>query len=239
MGANLYACRDMLANLWVRGAGLQCCFSHERIDLLVPAYYGSIGPDSIFDPSLLSVIVMQIKSKHDGDLSAELAISPLGVDRDLDEPLPYLAILMELGCEQSFKGSKKKIKYMASGTLAAGEFRERCKAWNTAEQVLLNNTEKAAINGLKKKVYDARLYADSYNRYSISVRGASPEVYGILHSANIVKEFGTLLNVVRPSSDVEKRTTMHMRPSERMSRGSPHTDWMWKIGLSGKLWKPM
>ena len=233
MAANLYACRDMLANLWVCGAGLQCCFSQERIDLLFPAYHGPI------DPSLLSVIVIQIKFKHDGDLNAELAISPLGGDRDLDEPLPYLAILMELGCEQSFKGSKKKIKYMASGELAAGEFRERCRARNTAEQVLLNNTEKAAINRLKKKVYDARLYADSYNRYSISVRGASPEVYGILHSANIVREFRTLLNVVMPSSDAEKRTTMYMRPSERMSRGSSHTDWMWKIGLSGKLWKPM
>ena len=44
---------------------------------------------------------------------------------------------------------------MASEELAAGEFRERCKAWNTAEQVLLNNTEKAAINGLKKKVNHA------------------------------------------------------------------------------------
>ena len=96
MVANLYACRDMLANLWVRGAGLQCCFSQERIDLLVPAYHGPIGPDSIFDPSLLSVIVVQIKFKHDGDLNAELAISALGGDRDLDEPLPYLAIVMEL-----------------------------------------------------------------------------------------------------------------------------------------------
>ena len=113
---------------------------------------------------------------------------------------------------------------MASEELAAGEFRERCRARNTAEQVHLNNMDKAAINGLKKKVYDARLYADSYNRYSISVRGASPEVYGILHSANIVREFRTLLNVVMPSSDAEKRTTMYMRPSERMSRGSPHTD---------------
>ena len=96
MAANLYACRDMLANLWVHGAGLQCWFSQERIDLLVPAYHGPIGPDSIFDPSLLSVIVIQIKFKHDGDLNAELAISALGGDRDLDEPLPYLTIVMEL-----------------------------------------------------------------------------------------------------------------------------------------------
>ena len=44
---------------------------------------------------------------------------------------------------------------MASEELAAGEFRERCRARNMAEQVLLNNTEKAAINGLKRKVYDA------------------------------------------------------------------------------------
>ena len=185
---------------------------------------GPIGPDSIFDPSLLSVIVIQVKFKYDGDPNAELALSPLGVDRDLDEPLPYLAILMKLGCEQSFKGSKKMIKYMASGTLAAGEFRKRRMALNVAEQVLLNNTEKTAIKGLKKKVYDARVYADSYNRYSISVRGASPDVYGILHSAKIVEEFETLLKVAMPSSDTEKRTTMHVRPNERMSRASHHTD---------------
>ena len=239
MELDLYARRDTLANLWACGAGLQCCFSQERIDLLVPAYHGFTGPDSIFDPSLLSVIVIQIKLKHDGDLNSELAISPLSADRDLDEPLPYLAILMELGCDKRFKGCNGKIKCVASGTLAAGEFRKRCKAWTAALEVLSNNREKEAIKGLQKKVYDARLHADSYNRYLISVRGASPDVYGILRSAKIEKEFEPLHSVVMPSSDAAGRTTMHMRPFERLSRTSPHTDWMWNYGLSNKQWKSM
>jgi hypothetical protein len=95
----MYTCRDTLANLWARGAGLQCCFSQERINLLVPAYHGSIGPDSIFNPSLLSVIVIQVKFKRDGDLNAELAISPLGVDRDLDEPLCYNTVRTPTLCK--------------------------------------------------------------------------------------------------------------------------------------------
>ncbi len=40
--------------------------------------------------------------------------------------------------------------------------------------------KKETLAKLKKKVNDARLAADSCNRFSISVRGASPDVYGIL-----------------------------------------------------------
>ena len=226
----------MFANLWARGAGLQCCFSQEKIDLLLPAYFGSIAPDSIFDPSLISPIALQIKFRTAGDLDAELAIRPIGVDRDLNKPLPYLAVLMELGCEQHFKENNKKIKYSASGPLADGAFRSLCEAWKAAVKNLETNIEEEAVKGLKIKVTKARLAVDSYNRYSISVRGASPEVYGILRSANIEKEFETLLKIVMPSSDAEP-TRMHMRPLERLSEKSAHTDWTWKYGLSNEEWQ--
>jgi hypothetical protein len=47
--------------------------------------------------------------------------------------------------------------------------------------------ENIILAGLKKKMHDPRLAVDSCNRYSISVRGISPDVYGILRKANIAK----------------------------------------------------
>ena len=83
----------------------------ERIDLLIPVYHGFVNPDSIFDPSLLSLTVVQVKFKTGGDLDTELAISPIGVVCNLDKPLPYLVIVMELGCKWHYKGN---IKFLAS-----------------------------------------------------------------------------------------------------------------------------
>ncbi|KAF8327857.1 hypothetical protein F5887DRAFT_924568 [Amanita rubescens] len=229
--------QQILANLWARGGALQCCFFQEKIVLLLPVYHGSVDPDSIFDPSLLSSIVAQIKFKTAGDGNAELAIRPIGVVRDLDKPLPYLAILMELGCEKSFKENGKKIKYLASEPLTDGTFRSLCEASTAAAMELKTNTAKEAIKGLKKKANDAQLAVDSYNRYSISVRGASPDVYKILREAKIVKEFATLLSIVMPEGDAE-RTRLHMRPLEHLSEESPHADWMWKYRVSNaEEWK--
>ena len=98
-------------NLWACGAALQCCVSEEKIDLLIPVYHCFVNPDSIFDPSLLSLTVVQVKFKTGRDLDAELAISPFGVVHNLDKPLPYLVIVMELGCEWHYEGN---IKFLAS-----------------------------------------------------------------------------------------------------------------------------
>ncbi|KAF8347980.1 hypothetical protein F5887DRAFT_673723 [Amanita rubescens] len=221
---------QLLANLWARGGGLQCCFSQERIDLLLPVYHGSVDRDSIFDPSLFSAIAAQIKFGTTGDGNAELAIRPIGVVRDLDKPLPYIAILMELGCEQPFQENGKKIKYLAPGPLADGAFRSLCEARDTAAKNLETNTEKKAIKGLKKKVNDARLAVGSYNRYSISVRGISPDVYGILRTADIVQEFATLLSIIVTSIAEDDDTKKHMRPLERLSDQS-HIAWMSDYGV--------
>jgi hypothetical protein len=234
--ANLYARRQLLANLWARGAGLQCCFSQESIYLLLVVYHGSIDADSIFDPSLLSSITAQIKFRTAADGNAELAIRPIGVVRDLDKPLPYLAILMELGCEQRFKGNGEKIKYLAAGPLADGAFRTLHTAWDAAAKDLKTNTKKNPAQGLKKKVSDARLAVDSYNRYSISVRGISPDVYGILRTAKITKEFATLLSIITSSIAEDHSTKKHMRPLERLSDRS-HIAWMSDYGLSNEGWR--
>ena len=229
--ANLYPRRQLLANLWARGAGLQCCFSQETIDLLLVVYHGSVDPDSIFDPSLLSSIAVQVKFKIAGDGNAELAIRPISVVRDLDKPLPYLAILMKLGCEQCFEENGTKVKYLASGPLADGAFRTLRNAWDAAPKNLKANAEKDAVQGLMKEVNDARLAVDSYDQYSISVRGTSPDVYGILRTAKITKEFATLLSIIMTSIAEDHNTKKHMRPLERLSDRS-HIAWMSDYGLS-------
>jgi hypothetical protein len=74
------------------------------------------------------------------------------------------------------------------------------------------------------------LEMDAYNRFTLSVRGASPDVYGILMEANIVKAFESLLNVILPPSFNENPVFRHMRPLERLDDISGHTAWMHDIG---------
>ena len=238
--AYLYTRRELLANLWARGAALQCFFSQESIDFLIPSYHGSVDPDSEFDPSLLSAVVVQVKYKVAEDKQAELAIGPIGVDRDRHQPLPHLVILMELGNESRYNDNGSMIKCAASEPPADGEFGILCDAWNAAAEKLETyrrekNIQNETLEDLKKKTNDARLAVDSCNRYSISVRGASPHVYGILREADIANEFATLLSIIMPS-DGEHDTIKHMRPLERLSDPS-HTAWMWKYSVSGEEWR--
>jgi hypothetical protein len=74
-------------------------------------------------------------------------------------------------------------------------------------------------------VAEKRMAMDSCNRFSIFVRGASPEVYGILREAGIANQFATLLNVARGSLSNEGNTLKHMRPYERLGNTSAHTAW--------------
>ena len=217
-------------NLWAHGGALLCCFCQEEVDFSIPVYHGSIHEESIFDPSLLFEIAGQIKFRTEGDLDAELGICPIGVDSDLDNPLPYLAILMELGCKQHFKENSMKIKFLASEPPVNGRFQSLVEERNMALEDS-TNTDKTAIKELKKKVNNAQLAVDSYNRYSISVCGASLDMYNILSKANIVQEFAALLNIVMPESEAEC-TKMHMWPLERLSEKSHHTDWMWEYSAS-------
>ena len=240
--AYLYTCRKLLANLWARGAALQCSFSQEAFDFLVPFYCGFVEPDSIFDPSLLSAALFQIKNRAAGDTQAELAIRPIGVPRDR---LPYLAILMELGCESRFKENRSKIKYKVS-PLDDGKLKKYRTAHEKAARKLKTHVEGApggkkrktrkdtreenreeTLKTLKEEADKARLAIESCYRYSISVRGTSPDVYGILDKANIANEFKTLLDIIMPQPlDEEDSIRRHLRPLERLADDSPHTAWM-------------
>jgi hypothetical protein len=238
--ANLYTYRQLLANLWARGAALQCCFGQEAIDFLIPVYLGSVNPDSNFDPSLLSVVAGQVKYKVAGDKEAEDAIRPTGASRDRHQPLPYLAMFMELGSESCYRASGSKIQCAASKTPVDDEFSCLSDAWDEAVKKLetyrrRKKTTKATREKLKKAADNARRAMDSCNRYSISARGVSPDVYNILREANIVTEFTTLLNVIMPSPVDLDSTRQHMRPLERLAAESGHTAWMSEYVVSDDL----
>jgi hypothetical protein len=177
--------RQLLANLWARGAALQCCFSQELIDLVIPVYHGSTEPDSIFDPSLLSAAVARIKNREAGDGQVEPAMHPIDVLRDRCQPLPHLTILMELDYEAPYQETGLKIKCQVSEPVPDGEFgklRDACEEAVKEHRTYGRNKkiEKGTLKRLKEKADNAQLAADSCNRYSISVRGTSPNVYGVL-----------------------------------------------------------
>jgi hypothetical protein len=126
-----------------------------------------------------------------------------------------------------------KIKLTASGPTADGEFSKLTTALAAAigkhalrlQQVGRNKKDKELMK-LKQLVSDEQLAADSYNRYAICVRGACPQVYGILKTAGIADEFANLLKITMPLPRNEKAAMQHMRPLEELRDGSNHTAWM-------------
>ena len=232
--------RQLLANLWARGAALQCCFNQTSLDFFIVTYSGSIAPGEIFDPEMLSGVVVQVKFKINADGKAGAALRPIGVPRDYYRPLPYLALLLELGNESRHKESNSKIEVKSQPAPAGATFQTLVDDYVTAEKDLEDYRSKQLYTGGKKKgqdpmeakmrkvVLDAQNEMDNFNRYAISIRGATPEVYGILKEANIVKEFASLLSVTMPAPAAQDHMIQHMRPLERLGETSGHTDWMYE-----------
>jgi hypothetical protein len=174
------------------------------------------------------VAVFQIKYKPETDTTAETDIRPIGIPRDLERPLPYFAMLMELGTEASRRTTGSKIECTPSN-VPSEQFQQLRKDWLTAisnldHQKTLKPT-KAELKELWKDVKVKQQAMDSCNRYSIAVRGASSDVYGILQEARIVGEFTTLLDITS-SLSAQDEALQHMRPLEHLGNTSSHTDWM-------------
>jgi hypothetical protein len=222
----LMLCRQLLANLWSRHAALQCAFNQESIDFLLPLYRGSINKDAIFDPEGLSGGVGQVKFKAEADTNAEEKIRPLGIHRDLRQPQPYLALLLELGNESKHKGMPSKVKLTFPKPLEDGAFGKLVEEWYTAVRDLEAARKTAFKEEIKKRqavVKTKQRAMDLYNRYTISIWGASPEVYGILKTANIETQFQTLLAVTMPSPKAEIPLVQEMKPLEHLDRDSAYT----------------
>jgi hypothetical protein len=227
--------RQLLANLWTRSVALQCCFNQETTDCFIPTYTGPITADTILDPAAMSGIIVQIKYKTAADTKAGNALRPIGIPRDLCRPPPYLALLLELGNESLHQETRSKIKITIPAPARDGEFSKLTDNWLAAvkdlEQYRIQEKKMAEKKEVEKKmavIEKARLAMDSYNRYAIFVRGASPDVYGILKQAEIAEEFKTLLSVTMPSPTAQDSAIQHMRPLERLGHTSGHTAWMSK-----------
>ena len=220
--------RELLANLWSRQAALQCCFNQESIDLLIPVYMGSISEHDQFNPMMLSGIVVQVKCKVKVDTTVEQDVQPLGIARDLHAPLPYLAFAMEL-TESQHQSIDKKVN-TAAWLPTNVPFSTLVQDWTTAVNAhasykVQSNSDKAEANRLRAKAEEKRKLKDGYQRYSISARGAS-DVYGLLAGEKLKGALATLLQVTMPSPPDHSLELQHMRPLERLGKGSGHTDWM-------------
>ena len=197
-------------------------------------YHGDIQAEAIFDPAMLSAVFTQVKFKNQADTTAEQAIRPIGLPRNLSRPLPYLTLLLELGNESAHS----KIKVTIPKHTAKDEFQNLTEDWLAAAKTL-NKVPRGRRKGpgfieKQKVVKEKRLAMDAYNRYSIAVRGASSDVYGILRKAKVERAFSTLLSITMPSPTVQDTTIQHMQPLERLGRESGHTVWMSKYVGKGE-----
>jgi hypothetical protein len=213
----------LLVNLWARGAALQCCLNQESIDFLIPIYIGSIVEADRFNPSRLSVVAGQVKFKHDRDKQAGYKIRPIGIPRDRHHPLPYLALLMELGNDSTYRESNSKILSIPSASATD-------QATYSALADQLDAATKPAKDGepSQGEINTIRQEMDSFNRYSVFVRGGSSDTYAILKTAHIEKEFLTLLGITMALPSNEDHEIQHMLPLNRLASG--YAEWMLDYG---------
>jgi len=234
--------RQLLPNLWARDAALQCSLNQESLDLLIPTYAGPVDDDSNFDPAMFSSIVAQVTYKSTGDVMAGQTLRPIGIPRDPYDPLPFVALLLELGNESSYQKSKSKILAIASEP-GDVDFQTLKNNFSTAVETLQQyrhqkklerrKVKMTRVKRLREELVKTRTKMDGYNRYSIFVRGASPEAYGILNKANIVVEFATLLRMTVPAPADLDSNIQQMRPLERLGDSCAHTAWMLQYTVGG------
>ena len=211
---------------------------------MMVVYHGDVNADAVFDPARLSAAFGQVKYKDKADTTAEKAIRPIGLPRDITNPLPYLALLIELGSDSHFQSTGSNIKVTTPDPTEKdgveeyySEAAQYIRDYAADQTSKKRRIEKGAVpdpalgkkkltNVDKKKLKDARLIMDRYNRYTIAIRGASPNVYGILRKAKIETEFETLLRTTMPPPTPQDIAIQHMRPLERLGEESVHNAWM-------------
>ena len=187
-------------------------------------YFGSVAEGEVFDPSHLSAVAGQVKYKSEGSAKAGNATGLIGASRHPSEPLPYLALLMELGNVSGYQETKPRIKSNAANALGDGKFPELTK--DLIDAVNEFKSQKKPTDKVKAAVQEARLVVNSYNRYFLSVCGASESEYGVLREAHIDQQFHTLLKVAMVLPTDVDHAIQYMQPLERLGDGSLHTAWM-------------
>lgn len=220
--------RDMLADLWSRNAILQCSHNRESLTFVGALYFGSVDDDAVFDPTRLAPLSAQIKLKIKPDTSAERHLRrPISIPRAGN--LPHFALVMELGTEALHENGSN-VKTTISSPVSDEEFYGCEKTLRDAQKRLLELKVKKAkepdIDVQKKKVEEKQQAMNACNRYLVSIRGASPNVYSILEEAKIAHEFQNFLGMVSPlavNSEDEIQTVMPLR---QLNCDTPYTTWM-------------
>ena len=214
-------------------------------------YKGDVAAGEIFNIENLSAFVVQIKYKVNADTQAGRELRPIGISRNIHQPLPYLALLMELGTESNHQEAKSQILVNTSPMKDVVKFeslwKERDSAVQNLNEYMVKKKEMERTKETKKqrgraqdpqqteleeKVQDAQAKIDAINRFSIFVRGASSKIYGILSEAKIVDEFAHLLKVTLPSPVPLDITMKEMHPLERMDETSDQTAWMFRYTMA-------
>ncbi|KAF8331025.1 uncharacterized protein EI90DRAFT_2996148 [Cantharellus anzutake] len=210
--------RKLLSNLWARGAILQCCINQTSIDFLCPVYFGSVEPGAIFDCDQLSGLVVQVKNKtKEGDTDARNGnLRPVGIIRDPKNPLPYLALLMELGTESRHRGGGL-IKHSPPQHSQPSQYKRLTEEYQRALDGLSRHREQDSKNTKHSKELEADVQAkelkkDFYKRHLISARGAGSKTYGILETAGIQKEFKDFVSIVVPQESFYEDEIAQMWP---------------------------
>ncbi|KAF8331451.1 uncharacterized protein EI90DRAFT_3057981 [Cantharellus anzutake] len=228
--------RNLLSNLWARGVIMQCCFNQTSIDFLCPVYFGSVDPGANFDCDQLSGFVIQVKNKKKGDTDtgAQRNLRPNGIIRDPEDPLPYLALLMELGTDSQYREAEfityslpKHSKSFQYGALKREHQSALDRLFTHRNQIPKGKKRNPEDNGqlkvLEVDVQDKELQKDLYNRYLISARGASPKTYDILRTAGIEQQFETFLGIVLPQELSHGDEVAQMWPLNHME---DHDSWI-------------
>lgn len=198
--------RNILAGYWFRGSGLQCVFNQESL-LFIATYNGSVDDDAVFDCDKLSACVIQVKLKKHPDTTAMRSLRPIGIPRSND-PLPYVAIVMELGCKSVYRSpsnsEKHQVQFLSPDAVSSADFvalrEKRLSAKRKLD--LVKKTKSTDYQTRKKEFQVAQREEDRVNRYEIYIRGSTASTYGVLHSARIEKEFGAMLKMMEMTMPV-------------------------------------
>ncbi|KZO90870.1 hypothetical protein CALVIDRAFT_542328 [Calocera viscosa TUFC12733] len=203
-----------LANLWARGAALQCSHNQEVVDIIIVVYHGSVEDDAAFDPSLLSCLYAQIKLKAAPDYVAAKALRPVGLSDHIAEMrLPYVVMLMELGTKAKPNANKQ------SGLVAVHPPSRHMHELPTLQAAYVKAASNGTSDRARAELLRARAAREEVGRWCLVVRS---QEYAIVKKLGIYGLIASLLGLddTQEESDLMKTT----RPCLRWN--GKYVDWM-------------
>ncbi|KAM6495125.1 hypothetical protein JOM56_009748 [Amanita muscaria] len=194
--------QQLLANLWARGVALQCCFNQGSIDWLIVIY---IFPDG----------TEKFDTTAEFDPSCLSAVFGQVKNKETGDPKAEGTI--RPFCTPRAQSLPYLAVLMELGTESK---------YSGGSKMKMKSAERRSETGRKR----FRTFYDQ-SRYSISVRGTSKDMYGILSKADIEEEFANLFKITSsPLSNQDM--AQDMCPLQRLRGG--YITWMDKYVVSAK-----